>query len=148
MFIEIASVQSFVSSQRLGVMFCVRNCPLGNSHSHSSVRPWMSPWAEAVGLFSLGKRGWSGTNHTFCCPWKLQGPWSQLCRVSTGKGPQTLGAARKFSPKLKKTHFFPLQSCSFLCRFQVSILGDLQMSAGEDPEQPDLALGLPCCDRW
>lgn len=85
-FVEIASVQSQVSSQRLRVVFCARHCPLGNIHSHSPVQPWMSPWAEAVGLFSLWKRNWSGTSHTFCCPRRLQGPWSQLRRVSTGKG--------------------------------------------------------------
>lgn len=86
MFIEIASFQSLVSSQRVRVVFCVRHCPSGNFHSQSLVQPWMLPWAEAVGLFSLWKRSWTGTNHTFCCPWRLQGPWSQLCWVSTGEG--------------------------------------------------------------
>lgn len=72
-----------------------------------------------------------------------------------GKRPQMLAAARKFSPKLKKTHFFPFRGgktsegvCLFWHRFQVSILGDLQKSVGEGPEQPDLVLGLPCYDSW
>lgn len=51
MFVQIASVQSLVSSQRVRVVFCVRQCPLGNFHSQAPVQPWMSPWAEAVGWF-------------------------------------------------------------------------------------------------
>lgn len=86
MFVQIASVQSLVSSQRVRVVFCVRYSPLGIFRSQSPVQPWMSPWAEAVAWFSLWKRSWSGTNHTFCCSQRLQGSWSQLCRVSTGKG--------------------------------------------------------------
>lgn len=68
MLIEIASVQSLVSSQRVRDVFCASHCPLGHFHSQAPVQPWMSPWAEAVGLFSLWKRSWSGTSHTFCCP--------------------------------------------------------------------------------
>lgn len=87
---------------------------------------------------------------TLCAAQRLQGPWSQLCRASTGKGQEAtnIGCSRKLSPKLKKTHFLPLQSCLVLHRFQVSILGDLQKSVGEGPEQPDLVWGLPCYDSW
>lgn len=52
---------------------------------------------------------------TLCAAQRLQGPWSQLCRVSTGKGQEAtnIGCSRKLSPKLKKTHFLPFRAVWF-----------------------------------
>lgn len=118
-FVEIASVQSLLSSQRLRVVFCARHCPLGNVHSHSPVQPWMSPWAEAVGLFSLWKRSWSGTSHTFCCPQRLQGPWSQLRRVSTGKGQEAtdIGCSKEIFTGIEEDTYFPLSEPFIFAHF-------------------------------
>lgn len=99
----------------------------------SPVQPWMSPWAEAVGLFSLWKRSWSGTNHTFFHQ-GYRDPGASNAGGAQGKGkrPQMLAAARKFSPKLKKTHFFPLQRGKKLQRESVCF--------GTDSRSPSLEI--------